>query len=153
MMSRRAALIYLAGIFVVLSILIIREDTYSELTFSKESGFYEDTFDLELYAPKGAEIYYTLDGSIPNENAIKYTKPIVISDATENENIHCTQAELTAGDIAIPSYNIDKCVVVRAKCVDANGRWSRVKTESYFLGYACKQGYTGMNVISIGSFI
>lgn len=149
MMSRRAALIYLAGIFVVLSILIIREDTYSELTFSKESGFYEDTFDLELYAPKGAEIYYTLDGSIPNENAIKYTKPIVISDATENENIHCTQAELTAGDIAIPSYNIDKCVVVRAKCVDANGRWSRVKTESYFLGYACKQGYTGMNVISI----
>ena len=40
-------------------------------------------------------------------------------------------------------------MVVRAACIDANGKWSEVKTESYFLRYACKQGYTGMNVISI----
>lgn len=85
-MSKRAAL----------GLLIIREDIYSELTFSKESGFYEDTFNLELYAPKGAEIYYTLDESVPDENAIKYTKPIVISDATEKANIHCIRDDLTA---------------------------------------------------------
>ena len=34
--------------------------------FSAESGFYENPFDLSVTAISGAEIHYTLDGSVPD---------------------------------------------------------------------------------------
>ena len=71
MMSRRSALACLLAICGLLVLLLwIDGYDYRELTFSKESGFYEEPFLLELHAPFGAKIYYTLDGSRPDENAL-----------------------------------------------------------------------------------
>ena len=56
----------------------------------------EKPFQLELFAPIGTEIYYTLDGSTPNENAIKYTEPILIGDATEKDNIYSMRTDVSA---------------------------------------------------------
>lgn len=41
-------------------------------------GFYRDSVYVELSANGAEELYYTLDGSIPDKNAEKYTKPILI---------------------------------------------------------------------------
>lgn len=38
--------------------------------FSHEAGFYEDGFILSLHAAAGAEILYTLDGSVPDADAV-----------------------------------------------------------------------------------
>jgi len=46
---------------------------------SKDSGIYEDSFELEMDVEEGHEVYYTLDGSIPNANSNKYEGPIEIS--------------------------------------------------------------------------
>ena len=34
------------------------------VAFSLSNGFYKDEVELEIYAPKDCEIYYTLDGTV-----------------------------------------------------------------------------------------
>ena len=38
--------------------------------------------EVVLSVKDNSEIYYTLDGSFPNKNSHKYTKPIVINKTT-----------------------------------------------------------------------
>ncbi|MCI8307193.1 MAG: hypothetical protein HFH14_03990, partial [Lachnospiraceae bacterium] len=38
---------------------------YEQIVFSEESGCYDSEFQLSLSAPRGGDIYYTLDGSVP----------------------------------------------------------------------------------------
>lgn len=164
MIDRRRVLAYLVTLCGVLGFLLIRNDNiYTELVFSKESGFYEEPFDLEIYAPPSTRIFYTLDGSDPDENAIPYTGPIRINDATQNDNVYSMRTDVSAGflsdDIAvynsndphyiIPDYNVDKCTVIRSAYCDADGYFSEIKTKSYFVGYAEKSGYDNINIISI----
>lgn len=151
----------LCGLFVCL--LLYGEEDYTELTFSHVSGFYDEPFMLTLYAPKGTEIYYTLDGSEPDENAHRYTEPIPITDATENENVYSVRTDVSAGFLteeivqysmfdlgyAAPDYPVDKCTIIRAAYLDVEGDFSETRTESYFVGYEEKKGYDGLHIISI----
>lgn len=156
MMSRKGALVCLLFICISLCLLLLY-DRYdcAELTFSRESGFYEEPFELELSAPIGTKIYYTLDGSVPDENAFLYTAPIVIDDATSNPNVYSMRTDITYETTMsgipykLPDYSVDKCTVVRAAYLDADGKFNDMKSESYFVGYDAKDGYSGMNVISV----
>lgn len=164
MMNRRGVLVCLLILCGILGLLLVEDDNaYTELVFSHESGFYEEPFELALYAPPGTQIFFTLDGSEPDENAIIYTSPIVIGDATENENVYSLRTDVSAGflsdDIAIystndphymtPDYNIDKCTVVRTAYRDTDGYFSEIETKCYFVGYENKTGYDNINIISI----
>lgn len=156
MMSRKSALFCLLFLCGLMGLLLLY-DKYdrAELTFSRESGFYEEPFALELSAPAGTKIYYTLDGSVPDENAFLYTDPIIIDDATTHPNVYSMRTDMayetTMNGIPyrLPDYAIDKCTVVRAVYQDADGKYNGLKTESYFVGYGGKTGYAGMNVISV----
>ncbi|MCH5258454.1 MAG: CotH kinase family protein [Lachnospiraceae bacterium] len=162
MMNGRHVLACLVVLCGTLALLLINTDNiYTELVFSRESGFYEEPFELELYSPPGTQIYYTLDGSEPNINSTRYTLPILINDATPNENVYsrCTDVSsefLSRTITAYPpyitpslNYSIDKCTVVRSAYRDADGNFSEIKTESYFIGYEEKVGYENINIISI----
>ena len=95
MMSRKRALFCLLFICGALCLLLLC-DRYcpAGLRFSRESGFYEEPFTLEMTAPFGTEIYYTLDGSWPDENAILYTTPIYIDDATPHPNVYSMRTDM-----------------------------------------------------------
>lgn len=165
--NRRTALVYLMVLSGLLLWLLLENNDAAdtELIFSKESGFYEEPFELELYAPVGTEIFYTLDGSEPNENAIKYMGPINIENVTDKDNVYSLRTDVSAGylteDIEIygtsypapgyvvPDYKIDKSVVVRAAYLDADGNFSKIRTESYFVGYDGRPEYEDLNTISI----
>lgn len=164
MMGRRSVLACLVVLCSILGLLFIKsDDIYTELVFSEESGFYNEPFDLEIYAPPGTRIFYTMDGSDPDENAILYTGPIKIDDATQNENVYSMRTDVSAGflsdDIAIyssadphyvtPDYNVDKCTVVKSAYCDEDGYFSEIKTACYFVGFAEKSGYDDINIISI----
>lgn len=141
---------------------VIVDDT-SDILFSKESGFYDDEFDLELYSSKGT-IYYTLDGSEPDNNSILYTGPIHINDASNNENVHSARTDVSTGfyvdlineySTADPCYEVpcelvDKATIVRAVVYyDSQDIYSDIKTKSYFVGYNSKDLYDNVKVISI----
>lgn len=137
-------------------------DDVPELSFSRESGFYDDGFDLTISSPRG-EIYYTLDGSLPDSDSIRYEAPIHISDASATDNVYSMRTDLSTGyysDLIVahsaedpgyipPGYPVDKCTVVRAAIRYADGSYSAVKTASYFVGFQGKSGYDGMNYVSI----
>lgn len=135
----------------------------NKVVFSKEAGFYEEEFWLELSAAEG-EIYYTLDGSRPDRHSIKYDGPIWISDASENENVYSVRTDVSAGfeeeiiksygaeippGYQVPDYKIDKATVIRAIAYDNKGNKSEINTATYFVNFSQKNGYEGMNVVSV----
>lgn len=138
------------------------EETHAQIFFSRESGFYEEAFELELATESGT-IYYTLDGSLPDKNSIKYEEPILITDATNNENIYSMRTDVSAGfyteDIAkissgdpkyqVPDYKVDKATIVRAVIQNELGQYSEVQTASYFIGFSHKNGYEGMKILNL----
>jgi len=113
--------------------------------FSAKSGFYKQGFSLTISADDGADIYYTLDGSIPTADSTKYTAPIEIKDASAEENrlsAHKDIAQpIAAADDFVPKSAVDKATVVRAVAIGKNGRQSPVVSNTYFVGFDDKADY------------
>ena len=138
--------------------------TSKNIIFSKDSGFYDEDFELRIFAPT-KEVYYTLDGSDPDQNSTKYSGPIVIRDATENPNVYSIKTNVTAEFLEeevqkyskeryrtyykAPDYNVDKCTVVKVAYYDENGNCSEIEERIFFVDFEEKQGYENVNVISI----
>lgn len=131
--------------------------------FSHASGFYDEPFLLTITAPTD-EIYYTLDGSEPSKNSLRYERPLLIDDASGNQNAHSMRTDVSTGfyedkimahnaqtppQYKTPDYKIDKCTVLRAVYYDVHGKASEIKTASFFVGFSGKRGYDGMNVVSL----
>ena len=117
--------------------------------FLKDSGFYDASFTLEINAPAGTTVYYTTDGSDPNENSQKYTSPISISDMTNTQNVLSAHTDISASGADAPTKNVDKAAIVRAVAVDSQGRVSPCVTKTYFVGTTASGYYKNMKVVSL----
>lgn len=104
--------------------------------FSVESGFYDEPFDLTITAEEGTKVYYTLDCSTPDTDALLYTSPISIYDRSGEENVLLNVPQLAFDYLENPRYvaPVRKCMIVRAVAVDGDGRTSAIATNSYFIG-------------------
>lgn len=135
-----------------------------ELFASVDSGFYDRDFYLELSAPGYTQIYYTLDSGTPDEGSILYMEPILISDASDDDNVYSLITDVSldfrndlleqAGvsdryGYEIPAEPVDKATVVRAVAIDGFGNRSDVITRVYWIGYSAKEAYDNYNIISI----
>ena len=125
--------------------------------FSRESGFYEEPFELQIGVPHGNKVFYTLDGSDPTIDSMEYTSPIYIDDASKNPNVFANNIDVVtwydeikrANHYLIPKENIDKCTIVRAICVDEDETVVDEIQASFFVGFNNKSGYDGMWICSI----
>lgn len=115
---------------------------------SHPSGFYEDAFDLQIFAEDGARIYYTLDGSIPTTESERYTKPIRVYNRSDEPNVWRSQQRVVLDwETYTPnSKPVDKAFILRAIAVDGNGAVSKPVTATYFIEL---EEYSKGNVVSL----
>ncbi len=117
--------------------------------FSCTSGFFEEPFLLEMQCKEGERIYYTVDGSMPDEHSIEYNGPILINDVSSTDNRYaCIGGISTFGDF-IPDYSVDKATVIRAICVNDAGAVSDAATEVFFVGYGSKTEYEDVKIMCL----
>lgn len=131
------------------------------VSFSVPSGFYDEEFSLEMTAGEGADIYYTIDGSIPNNKSAKYDGVIEISDASANENVYSARTDTSVGyqmndsgtgtiaSYVVPDFKVDKCTVIRAVAQYSDGSYSEVNTATYFVQSHEWNSTKKVNVLSI----
>ncbi len=117
--------------------------------FSVESGFYEEPFALSLSAGKDEKIYYTLDGREPTTDSALYTGPITIRDHSDAENYYANISGIAREGDYSPAYLLDKCTVVKAVCVNGEGKVSGIASQVYFVGFQEKSGYDDVKIMSV----
>ena len=126
--------------------------------FSKESGFYDDEFELTLSSEQDSEIYYTIDSSNPlNSTTVKkYSEPIKIHDRSSEPNVYAEIGEDEDSPLFIgplggykkPKYLIDKAMVVRAYCKNKDGN-SKIVSHTYFVTTGNLEKYQDFTTISL----
>lgn len=110
------------------------------LTASKGSGTYPEAFTLSLSNPSGASIYYTTDGSNPVTSSTRktYSNGIQISKRTGDKNVLSAISPnlftTVGGPFQVPSdSDVDKCTVIRAVAIAADGTAGEILTNTYFI--------------------
>ena len=117
--------------------------------FSKDSGFYDSSFQLTLTADEGCTIYYTIDGSEPTSESEKYTAPITVKDMSDTQNRLSARTDIAPNGVEVPREKVDKAAVIRAVAVDSEGRVSQSVTKTYFIGKTNSGYYPNMKVVSL----
>ncbi len=133
-------------------------DTAEDLTpvempvFSAEGGFYDDAFGLTLSDAFGSEIIYTTDGSDPrtSDTAKPYDGEIKIYNNTSDPNVYSAITDINLSGYKAPKNSVDKGIIVRAVCKTAEGKFSDVATNSYFVGKNADY-YTDFKVVSLST--
>ena len=132
---------------------IISAETATEFKayFNYESGFYNSPIELEIACPAypDSKIYYTTDGSTPNEGSTLYTGKLTLEKRKSDPNVLSAQTGTSAGGDYIPKKNVDKANVIRAVVVKPDGTASEISNGTYFIGMDREKKYGSVPVISI----
>ncbi|MDO4188998.1 MAG: chitobiase/beta-hexosaminidase C-terminal domain-containing protein [Lachnospiraceae bacterium] len=106
------------GDYQAISILLENEkdsslgDEYSKyisenVEFSVPAGDYYEAINLELYAGENAVIYYTLDGSDPNDKSMMYNEPLILEDGEYTIKAIAINGFGIKSDVSEATYYID----------------------------------------------
>ena len=116
--------------------------------FSIEDGFYDEGTKLKISSSPWVNIFYTDDGSVPDENSQKYKGEITLTDASAKENVYAN--EIMYPTYNPPGYKIDKVNVISAVAINKlTGKKSKVVTHTYFVGFDKKEKYKDKQIMSL----
>ena len=73
--------------------------------FDLDAGTYAEEQQLTITGPDGAEIYYTLDGSDPDEDSLLYETPIQLAEGCTVEPVESKEGEEPAEPVAFTVEN------------------------------------------------
>ena len=109
------------------------EPTGPAVVLSKKGGFYSESFELEMAAPEGYKIYYTTDGTSPENKGKEYSAPISITECQNRPVGKITKSTHAALGYAVPTNKMPRGRVVRAYAVDAEGNKTPEVAETYLV--------------------
>ena len=84
-----------------------KEVTLSKPKFSLPAGTYSYYIHVKLSAESEGTIYYTLDGSTPDENSYQYTEPIALEKGTTIVRAFVMDADGNTSDMESCVYSIE----------------------------------------------
>lgn len=118
--------------------------------FSLPGGFYPEDITVEITAPEGSRIYYTLDGTVPDaECGILYEAPVEVTNVCGSPNVYSAISTVSAYQEYAPLSTVDKAAVLQAVAIDAEGEKSKVACASYFIAMEGKAMYRDLPVLSL----
>ncbi len=121
-----------------------------ELTFNAMSGFYDDPFTLEMSVnSKKATIYYTLDGSVPDETSQVYEGPLSLADSNARTDVLMRITGTNSAEDYIPTADFPTAHVVRAVAITPKGERSNVVNGTYFVGYDRQELYGDTPIVCL----
>lgn len=105
----------------------------NEVVFSRQGGFYEDSFLLELECADGFHIRYTLNGATPTADATLYTEALLLDETLYSKSNIYTIVNTIPSHFFKP-YDVNRAIVIRAAAFDENeNRVGEVATNTYLI--------------------
>lgn len=124
-------------------------DTAYNISFSKPSGFYSEDFLLTITAPDYVTVYYTLDGSEPDNKSMIYTEPLMITESSWQGSSYSSKYGILVTDGPVPDENDNKACILRAVGIDEKGVSTEIETATYFVGYdAGHEDYSTLSIVT-----
>lgn len=105
-----------------------------QVLFSANGGFYEETFELEMFStyPQG-HIRYTTNGNRPTAQSRQYVEPLVLDESLYSKSDIYTIVNCPEQEFFLPD-SVRHCIVIRAAVFDDNDSCiSPVATNSYII--------------------
>jgi len=121
-----------------------------EISFSHESGFYGFPLALTIScSDKKADIYYTTDGTVPDETSHRYGKDIYLDwSSILEEKLTRIGGTNAAGDY-IPDTTFPVGHVIRAVAINRDGERSAVISGTYFINVKREELYGEIPVMCL----
>ncbi len=149
-------LLLILSVFVLVSSKKTEENTVKvSLSLSLESGFYySDSISLEISSDPDAEIYYTIDGSIPTKNSLKYENAITLTNRSEEDNDLSAKKGVSPYEYSLMNNypvveKVKKGNVIRAIAILPDGNTSDIVSGTYFVGIDRKEDLGNLPIFSI----
>lgn len=92
--------------------------------FSIQEGFYTDIQPLKLTAYGNGKIYYTLNGSVPNENSEQYITPIILEDGRHTVSAYFVNEYGIASEPVTKTYQIEIEALPKPVVDNVSGEYS-----------------------------
>ena len=129
---------------------VMQKESNGAPVFSLPGGFYPEDITVEITAPAGSRIYYTLDGTVPDvENGILYEAPVEVTNVCGSPNVYSAISTVSAYQDYAPLSTVDKALILQAVAIDARGEKSRVTSAGYFVAMEAKSMYRDLPVLSL----
>ena len=96
----------------------------------------KDKISVTMNTKKGYDIYYSLDGSIPNKTNKRYNKKLVLDKDSDLDNKR-------------EDDEFSKAIILRARAVAPNGVAGPVETRTFFIGEDIYKKYSDVPIFSL----
>ena len=127
------------------------EGILGRVNFSRKPGFYSGSISLSLSHPDPeAIIYYTLNGSLPDEGSTQYTSALQLADRSDEENqLSLIPTNFITGyrEWKEPDDKVAKITIIRAVAIK-QGASSPVRSASYLVFPEGEDRYS-LDVVSL----
>lgn len=140
---RRAILFFLLT-------LLLSAAALAEVQMNLESGFYFTPQQLVITSTDGkAAIYFTIDGTLPDETSQRFTAPIELGTTVGKHDPLSLIPDTTTAEDFVPARDFPSAHVIRAVAITPEGKRSEVVTGTYFIGYDREELYGSLPIMSL----